>query len=130
MSKSVFKNIIDKRVAREAPIKPFELFRENKIGIGINIEFNIKLMMAAIDILNKINLDFPDIKIRLYDITNNAEIKEPISKNLRALFAIRYWLPKSKFNAVPEKKNIKIKIGRIAMKIHLFTCLLSCFISL
>ena len=67
-------------------------------------------------------------QIRLFETTNNVEIKDPINKNLRAVCAARCCGPKKKFNATPGKKNIKIKIGSAVINIHLFTCLLSCFI--
>lgn len=129
VTKRTFKSITDNKVAKEAPIKPFELSKKNKKGIGTNIEFNNKFAVADIIILNIINLDLPNIEIRLFETTNKEEIKDPISNNLRAFCATRYCDPKRKFNVAPGKENIKIKIGRTAINIHLFTCLLSCFIS-
>ena len=120
IAKRIFKKTIDKSVAREAPIKPFELSKENKTGIGTKIEFSIRFRIAAEEILNIINFDLPNIEMRLLETINNAEIKDPINKNLSAVCAIRYCDPKRRFKATPGNKKIKIKTGKIIIKIHLF----------
>ena len=63
------------------------------------------------------------MEIKLLEIINIEEIKDPIMRTLNEFAAIKYSEPKRSFIINSGKKNIKIKIGKFIIKIHLPICL-------
>jgi hypothetical protein len=111
MRKRKFKKITERRVANEAPRRPFELSTEKIDWAGTRKVFRARFIIAAQIILKRITLDFPSIDIRLLETTINDERKEPINNSLRAFSAGRYSAPNKILSAAPGKKNIRMKIG-------------------
>jgi hypothetical protein len=122
--------MIDRAVAIAAPIIPEELSIPKIEGRGIKIIFSIILVIDATIISARISLDFPAIESRLFEITAIEATNDPNIKILKALLAIRYWLPNKMFIDAPGKTNIKIKIGKFTRNTHFPSCLLSCSIKM
>jgi hypothetical protein len=119
---------MERVVAEAAPIIPRLLSIPKIVGRGISIIFKKIFITEAKIVLNKIVLDFPNIKRRFRDIEIKDAINAPIQSSLNAFIEAKYPEPNKRFIITPGKNIKRINIGRLIINIHLDTCLLNCLI--